>query len=145
VSDDPILSALARLETVLAAVQAGQNAMQADITGLKEDVSGLKEDVSGLKNGQTGLTGRLDRLEAGQTSLRVDLMARMDRLQNAIGAVQEDIHVNYFAATKATDDTRALALKVETQGLEIITMQQQILRLKTDVEELKKANGAKGA
>lgn len=37
------------------------------------------------------LAERMDRLEAGQTDLRVQVMARMDRLQDALGAIREDI------------------------------------------------------
>lgn len=51
----------------------------------------------------------LARLEAGQTSLRVDLMARMDRLEDGLTAIRDDIAVNFGtsdAVKRAHDNTR---------------------------------------
>lgn len=48
-------------------------------------------------------------LQAGQTSLRVDLMARMDRLEDGLTAIRNDIAVNFGAADtvrRANDNTR---------------------------------------
>ena len=45
----------------------------------------------------TGMTTRIDRLEAGQIATRVDLMERMDRLQDSLTAVRDDIGVNMGA------------------------------------------------
>jgi hypothetical protein len=77
------------------------------------------------------------RLEAGQTQLRVDLMARMDRLQHTLDQVKDDIGVNYGTADRteriaqsASEEGRALALVVRI-------MQRQIARLETDVEALR--------
>jgi hypothetical protein len=62
----------------------------------------------------------LARLEAGQTAVgnavsvdltrtRVDLMARMDRLEDGLTAIRDDIAVNFGpadAVKRANDDTR---------------------------------------
>ena len=37
---------------------------------------------------------RIDRLEAGQVRMRADIMERIDRLQNAVTAIRDDIAVS---------------------------------------------------
>jgi hypothetical protein len=44
------------------------------------------------------LDTRIDDMEAGQTAVRVELMARMDRLQDSLTAIRDDIGVNMGAA-----------------------------------------------
>jgi hypothetical protein len=78
----------------------------------------------------------LARLEAGQISLRVDLMARMDRLENRITAVQSDIAVNFGAADtvkRAHDNTRE-----ELRGYSEILMEmvRKVRILETRVREI---------
>ncbi len=81
----------------------------------------------------------LDRLETNQDQMRIDIMARIDRLQHKLDQTHDDIIVNFGntdrverIANGAVDDTRATA--------EIMrVMQRQIMRLQTDVEQLKGA------
>jgi predicted nucleic acid-binding Zn-ribbon protein len=75
----------------------------------------------------------LARLEAGQ----VAVMERLDRLQNAITAIRDDIGVNFARASRAievNDHTRA---ELRTLGSEVSGMQRQIQRLQSDVRELR--------
>lgn len=53
--------------------------------------------LTGLEAGQEKLQGELTRLETTQEKLRVDLMARMDRLQDALSGVRDDIVTNFGA------------------------------------------------
>jgi chromosome segregation ATPase len=78
-----------------------------------------------------------DRILAAIADLRIDLMARLDRLQNAITAIRDDISVNFGtaeAARRANDNTRdeLRALTEQVSG-----MLRQIQRLQTDVRHLK--------
>jgi hypothetical protein len=79
----------------------------------------------------------LARLEAGQVQLRVDLMARLDRMQDTITAIRDDIAMNYGTAEhvrRANDNTRdELRALADTQ----MAMLRQIQRLRTDLDELK--------
>jgi len=80
----------------------------------------------------------LARLEAGQISLRVDLMARMDRLADALTLIRDDIAVNMGAAEameRANDNTRA---DLRTLGEQVSVMWKQIKRLQTDMREIKR-------
>jgi chromosome segregation ATPase len=111
-SDEPmtlVLAALARLE-------AGQAKLEA---------------------GQASLEGRQAGLEAGQAKLRGDLMDRMDRLENNLTAIRDDIAVNHGTVDqvrRANDNTRE---ELRSLGDVVMAMERQILRLKTDVEDLK--------
>lgn len=79
----------------------------------------------------------LERLENGQTELRVDMMARMDRLQDSLTAVRDDIAVNFGTADhvrRANDHTRE---EVQALAATQSAMLKQIQRLQADIRELK--------
>jgi hypothetical protein len=76
-------------------------------------------------------------LQAGQAKLRGDLMERMDRFENKLTAIRDDIAVNHGTADqvrRANDNTRE---ELRSLGDVVMAMERQILRLKTDVEDLK--------
>jgi hypothetical protein len=79
----------------------------------------------------------LDRLEAGQAKMRTDIVARIDRVQHIVEMTRDDIVVNFGntdrverIANGAVDDMRAT-----TEILRV--MQRQIMRLQTDVQQLR--------
>lgn len=79
----------------------------------------------------------LSRLEAGQTQLRVDVMARLDRVQSDITAIRDDIAVNFGTADdvrKANDHTRE---EVRSLHEVVALMRRQIQRLQTTVREIR--------
>lgn len=94
-----------------------------------------------LEAGQEALADRLDRMQQRQgTDLaahRTDLMARLDRLQDSITAIRDDITVNMGAADNAKE--AALSTRRELRGLSEMTsaMRRQIERLQTQMRELR--------
>lgn len=79
----------------------------------------------------------VDTLQTGQDSLRVELMARMDRLQDADTARRGDIAVNFWATDrlrKAHDGTRGELIAIVEQ---MSAMARQIMQLQTEVRILK--------
>jgi hypothetical protein len=69
--------------------------------------------------------------------LRADLMARMDGLANNLTNIRDDIAVNHGTADsvrRANDNTRD---ELRNLGDVVMAMERQILRMKTDIEELK--------
>ena len=83
------------------------------------------------------LEARLTNLESGQTQLRVDLMGRMDRLQDSLTSIRDDIGVNMGRADRAhvaADNTRT---ELRALGEIVTTMGRQIQRLQTAVRELR--------
>jgi hypothetical protein len=87
-------------------------------------------------SGDTGrILAALERLEVGQADLRSDLMARIDRLQDSVTAIRDDIIVAHGAvdqAVRMNANTRD-----EQRGLLdiIMAMQKQISRLQTDMRD----------
>jgi chromosome segregation ATPase len=110
-SDEPntaIIAALSRLE-------AGQAALQQAVAALatRAELAQVRAELTQVR---LDLMGRMDRLEAGQerletsqTSLRADTMERMDRLQDSLTDIRNDIGVNFGASDavkRANDNTR---------------------------------------
>src|ERR1019366_6550894 len=111
---------------------------------LKAGMTGMTTRIDRLEAGQTarmdrleaGMTTRIDRLEAGQIATRVDLMERMDRLQDSLTAVRDDIGVNMGAVDamqRANDNTREL---VRAQGEQMTVMWRQLKNLEANVREI---------
>jgi uncharacterized membrane protein YccC len=97
-----------------------------------------------LTNGQKRIQETVNRVgtwsrevDKFQERMRTDLMARMDRLQDSLTAIRDDIAINYGAADqvrRAHDNTREqLRALADTQA----TMLRQIQRLQTDMRILK--------
>jgi hypothetical protein len=86
----------------------------------------------------------LARLEAGQgaivveqTRLRVDMMGKLEAIQNALTGIRDDIGVNMGSADRAilaNDHTRD---EVRLLGEQMSAMWRQIKRLESDVRELR--------
>jgi len=108
-SGDPVLAALVRLE---------------------EGQARLREELSGFTEGQA-------KLRDDQTKLRVDLMERIDRLENRLTTIQDDIGVNMGAVSTVFDRQVGTRKEVDSTGLLVAAMMRQIHRLQTDVEDLK--------
>lgn len=98
-----------------------------------------------IENGLTDLGGRLTeledrqtRLEEGQTKLRVDLMERMDRFENRLTTIQDDIGVNMGGVTTVFDRLAATRRESDATASMLQMVIRQVHRLQNDVEELKK-------
>lgn len=78
-----------------------------------------------------------DGTNAQLTAVRVEVMARLDRLQETVTAIRDDISVNYGRADKA--EMVAQHAREEVRALsEIVSgMGRQIQRLQTVIEELR--------
>jgi len=112
-SDDPVLAALARLES-------GQAGMRADITGLRGEFTGIRIDLSD---------------ELGRT--RAAIMEKIAELNASVVAIRDDIAINMGAADamqKANDNTREL---VRLQAEQMSLMRKQIKQLQADVRNIK--------
>jgi hypothetical protein len=79
-------------------------------------------ELAALRAGQ-------EQLQAGQDRLRVDMMARLDRLTDAVTAMRDDIKVNFGASEtvrRANEHTRE-ELR-DTQNM-VADMRRQLLSL----------------
>lgn len=68
--------------------------------------------------------------------LRGDLMARLDRQQDAITAIRDDIAVNFGRADRAIDYAKSLRTEFDDLTREVAAMERQIQRLQTEVRQL---------
>jgi chromosome segregation ATPase len=122
------------LEAGQAQLEVGQGSLDAGLVKLEAGQTRLGDRLTKLEDRQTRLEDRQARLEAGQTSLRVDLM---DRLEDMNTKIRDDIAVNFGTADavrRANDNTRE-----ELRALSdvVSVMHRQINRLQTEVEQLK--------
>jgi chromosome segregation ATPase len=134
VSDSPVLAALARLEAGQTRLEAGYTRLEAGYTRLEAGATRLEADLTGLKAEQTRF--RSDFLaELGRT--RADIMERVDRLENAVTLIRDDIAVNMGAADaveRANENTRA---DVRTLGEQVSVMWKQIKQLQSEMREVR--------
>lgn len=93
----------------------------AAIERIKASQEGVRAELASLCAGQDNLRTNLGNLHTGQDRLRVDLMERI-RLQRQSGLVRDDVI-----------------------GEMLITMRRQIMRLQTDVEQLRGGGGGVAA
>jgi predicted nucleic acid-binding Zn-ribbon protein len=68
--------------------------LQTGFATLEKRVSNLHEGQASLQAGQAAIEDRLSTLERHQTDLRVAVMERMDRLEDNLTAIREDISVD---------------------------------------------------
>jgi uncharacterized phage infection (PIP) family protein YhgE len=127
----------AKLEAGLTSVEGGQAKLEAGQAKVEAGLTSVEAGQAKLEAGQATLEAGLTSVKASQTSLRVDLMARMDRLENINTAIRDDISVNFGAVDavrRANDNTRD-----ELRALSDVVslMHRQINRLQTEVEQLK--------
>jgi hypothetical protein len=73
-------------------------------------------------------------LRGEMAEMRTVVMARIDRQQNSIESIRDDVAVNFGRADRAA----LVGEEVRAMATEMNAMQRQILRLRTDVEELRK-------
>jgi hypothetical protein len=107
-SDDPVLSALSRLE------------------------SGLTDVGSRLTDVEAGLTG----VQQSQTTLRVDVMARMDRLENKLTEMRDDMTVNIGGTWQTREALSSTRGDLHSLGEQVNIMWRQMKRLEQQVREI---------
>ena len=112
---DLVIAALSRLE-------AGQMSLLADVASLKTDVASLK----------TGFAS----MQESQTSIRVEVMARMDRLQNSLTAIRDDITVNMARSDRAHDGVSATRDELRLLGQEVAISTRKLRQLEERVRSI---------
>jgi chromosome segregation ATPase len=147
-SDSLVLAALTRLEAGQTRLEAGQARLEVGQTQLEAGLSQLDVKLSQLEPRLGQLEAELGRLKAEQKSLRSDLLAelgrtrsdimeRVERLENAVTLIRDDIAVNMGAVEaveRANDNTRADVRSLHEQ---MSIMWKQIKRLQTEMREIK--------
>jgi hypothetical protein len=123
--DDLILAALARLES-------GQESLQVVI---KKEFSDLWAAVNALQDTAIGVGEGLITLREDQTSLRVGLMERMDRLQNILNSIRDDVTVSMGRGDHAERIALHTREELRTLSEVVSAMHKQIAHLQTQMRE----------
>jgi chromosome segregation ATPase len=125
---------------VLSSLQTNVSSLQTNVSSLQTNVSSLQTNVSGL---QTSVVDSIQRVVADQTRLRVEVMARIDRLQTTIELVREDARVNWATADTALSRVKNYREEIDHLTAIITAMERRHQTLAAAVDELRdrKANG----
>jgi predicted nuclease with TOPRIM domain len=132
-----------RILLTLERLEAGQHSL-GDRLGHVENRLGQLDGQLGHLDGRLGhlddrlghLDGRLGHLEQGVDRLRIDLMARMDRLQDGLASVRNDVIVNYGnterverSVRSGEEQTRLLADQVNLMFKRILGIDERVRAL----------------
>jgi predicted nucleic acid-binding Zn-ribbon protein len=115
-SQDPVLQAL---NTLI----GEQSQMRGELTGLRGDLADVRADQSSMRGELTGMHATLARMQDEQTRLRVDMVDQLEKMENKLTLIREDIAVNMGRADgahRAADNTRdeLRALNEQVQSME---------------------------
>jgi chromosome segregation ATPase len=114
-------------------LQQGLLALQQGHDGLQQGLLGLKQDLLALQQGHDRLQQGHDRLQQGQR----DIMARIDRLQDTVTAVQTDMSVNLGATHHVERREENTREEVRSLTTLVYAMERQIQHLQTEVRDLR--------
>ena len=64
---------------------------------------------------------------------RAEIMIRIDRLQDAVNTIHDDIRVNFHRADRAVDAAQSNGRQLEAMSRELGAMERQIQRLQTEL------------
>jgi len=138
-SDDisRILQLVTRLDENSRA-QGDQIFMLADeMRAFRDEHRAQREELNAVRAELTAQGEKLMAQGEKMIALRTDLMARMDRLQDSITAIRDDIGVNMGAADRAVEANDHTRAEVRSLGEVVTAMGRQIQRLQADVRALK--------
>ena len=121
-SDDPVIAFLNGINDRLGRLERGQ-------AGLQQGQATVQQGLATLQRDQTAM-------QQNQTVLRMDLMARMDRLGDQITSIREDITVNMGAVDSVRTANEGTKAELRASGEMVFTMHCKMRRLQSQVEEL---------
>jgi hypothetical protein len=83
------------------------------------------------------IVAALARIEMGQIKLQADIMARIDRLQDAITAIRDDVGVNMGAVDVARQVADTIREDVKLMREQVSVMYWRMLKAEADIRVLK--------
>ena len=76
-------------------------------------------------------------LERGQSSLRADIVGKLETIENELTGIRADMAINMGRVDAVQEDHKAIRASVAQMREELSAHWRQIKRLETDVRELK--------
>jgi hypothetical protein len=102
-----------------------------------EWVDQILRGIAGLDARLERIEARLDRVEAELPRLRGDLMARMDRPQDKVARMFEDIGVNFASADRAIRGVRAQRDEMVSLEDQVSALTRLVHKLQADINALR--------
>ncbi len=136
-----VLEAIQLVQRGLDGVREEQTRSREELAGVREEQKRsreeqkrFREELAGVREEQKRFLEELAGVREEQKRLRVDLMARMDRLQDDMSGLRDDAFVTYARVERVEKATRE-----QIQGLaaEISGMHRQIRSLQDEVRILR--------
>ncbi len=103
------------------------------VTAVCVEVGKVRTDVTQMQADMKQMQGDVTQMRGELTQLRVDVMDRIDRLQDALTLQKDDLVVNYGAADRAEKIARAAQEETRALGDIVTPMIRQIRRVQDDV------------
>lgn len=117
-------------EILLSAIHA----VQAGVDNLRRDFGELRQETTQLRQETTQLRQDVDTLRQEQTRTRVEVMARIDRLQDDLTSMRDESFVTYARAERVE---RVSSDAIRSLSDELSGMHRQIRRLQEEVRTLR--------
>ena len=129
---------------LLQTMQANMTTMQANITTMQASMTTMQADLAATKADMQGITARLDKLEAGQATMKQELKAEISHEIRAL--IEVDVLPKFGALTagqdliieKMVEQEDLDELRADTEG-RLDVLEAVVKRLSREVEKLKKA------
>jgi chromosome segregation ATPase len=113
---------------------------EADIKRLLSGMKALQTDVAGIKSEVSALFASAA-LSVDVSTLRTDLMARIDRLQDALTQQRVSDVVTYAAAERAETIAKATRSEADSLGDQMAALTRMVRRLETRMDQLEGDKG----
>ncbi len=140
-SDELITLVLNEVRSISGAVTD----LQGEVGGLRHEVGGLRGEVGGLRDQVGSLRTGLGKLSIELAAVRADVMGRIDRLQERLESVRDDLVVNLGQAQRAEqialnvrEETRNEQKEFRLLAEQVSGLQRAIFRINTRLDQLDK-------
>lgn len=101
------------------------------------DTQRILTAIEQLAANQDGMRGDMNNMRGDINKMRADIMERVDRVQHSLDRTRDETVVNFANTDRAERTARAAIDDTRITTDILCTMQRQIARLETDVEQLR--------
>jgi hypothetical protein len=109
--------------------------------GIDSNIRRILSGISALELNVTNITVELTDLRADVTTFRTDVMARIDRLQDALTEQRQSDVVTFGAAERAEQIAKAAREDNLSLGEQLTALARMVRRLQTRVDQLEEGRG----
>jgi phage shock protein A len=123
--EEKVLTAIAAVASAVGALDSKVAALDNKVAALDNKVAALDNKFAALDNKFAALDSRFTALDNTVTRLRVDVMARLDRHENALTAIRGDIAVNMHRADRVHNHSENTRSELRDLSTQVGAMEQQ--------------------